>query len=246
MLKMAQIKGAENLLVYSRFSLSHLLPRCGHSTFLNLSDQVPFHLMILKGELLSVMMHERCMFLLDMKQISSLLLHCFIMRTFDVSLCAGGASAFGLMFLHWARKHLWFQHFLDQWYQLVMWTACLYGMYCLCWLLHNAHNVLYTMDLTVHLLKHPPSEDSLSPTTMHKQNSWYNAAEYITARSNVFGILSTCPLSGFILVSLSGRAWINSKNHRHVVNNDFNNTENQRFCNWKHFYSVATFIRSPW
>lgn len=97
---MAQIKGAENLLVYSRFSLSHLLPRCGHSTFLNLSDQVPFHLMILKGELLSVMMHERCMFLLDMKQISSLLLHCFIMRTFDVSLCAGGASAFSLMFLH--------------------------------------------------------------------------------------------------------------------------------------------------
>lgn len=137
MLKMAQIKGAENLLVYSRFSLSHLLPRCGHSTFLNLSDQVPFHLMILKDELLSVMMHERCMFLLDMKQISSLLLHCFIMRTFAVSLCAGGASAFGLMFLHWARKHLWFQHFLDRWYQLVMWTACLYGMYCLCWLLRK-------------------------------------------------------------------------------------------------------------
>lgn len=94
MLKMAQIKagGAENLLVYSRFSLSHLLSRYGHSTFLNLSDQVPFHLMILKGKLLSVMMHERCMFLLDMKQISSLVLHCFIMRTFDVSLCAGGAS----------------------------------------------------------------------------------------------------------------------------------------------------------
>lgn len=177
--------------------------------------------MAVKCKLLSVMMHEFCMFVLDMKLISMLVLHCFIMRTLLFH-CAlrerQHSSAFSLMFLHWACKHLWFQHFLDRWYQLVMWTACLYGMYCLCWLLHNVHNVLYTMGLIMHLLKHPESEVSQSYNNAQTELLELNRKQ---ASCNMFGILSTPPLSGSIFAALSGRVWVNPKNHHHIVNNDF-------------------------